>query len=72
MAEGATRAFGYDVRPSGALSSQRRAAWMVEKVRNRRPGRSRALTLLTNSSFPDEPVKTAIGPGVPCPFSDLA
>ena len=37
-----------------------------------RIGRSRALTLLTNSSFPDEPVKTAIGPGVPCPLSDLA
>jgi len=32
MAEGATRAFGYDVRPSGARSSQRRASWMVENV----------------------------------------
>ena len=66
------RAFGYDACPSGALSSQRRAAWMVENVRSRRPGRSMALMLLTNSSFPVEPVKMAIGPGVPCPLSDLA
>jgi hypothetical protein len=29
-------AFGYDERPSGALSSQRRAAWMVENVSSRR------------------------------------
>jgi|LNAP01.1.fsa_nt_gb hypothetical protein len=66
------RAFGYDERPSGALSSQRRAAWMVEKVRSRRPGRSRALTLLMNASFPVEPVKMAIGPGVPSPLRVLA
>jgi hypothetical protein len=59
-------------RPSGAPSSQRRAAWMVENVRSRRPGRSRALTLLTNASFPVEPVKMAMGPGVPWPLSDLA
>jgi len=64
--------FGYDVRPSGARSSQRRASWMVENVLSRRPGRNMVPTLRKNSSFPVEPVKMAIGPGVPCPLRDLA
>jgi uracil-DNA glycosylase len=61
-----------DDRPSGVLSSQRRAAWMVENVLSRRPGRIMVLTILTKSSLPDEPVKIAIGPGVVSPLSDLA